>query len=658
LVLLYALLALNFTRLPKKVATQQHDTGSQMSFEFYARAKYQFGLDVIQNVGPYGYLQYPHVYSGILPAQKLVFGIAFGLVAAWFALGARRYFSTTAGQVVWFLAIFLQLVTADEQLDPISDLLILMAGHHLLMSDGRGALRYIQDAVLCVFLGLMFLLKSTNVLVLGMLMLLVIFERVRTRRFLALAGNLGCFVITALLLWIHAGQKISNAAAFMRGAMEFSKGYNEALYMIGQVEMVWLALVVLALFALINLLRVWRFRTYWHRLPTSVFEAACLYIIWKHGYVRADHAALFWSFMLPAAPLLFLAHERPEMSASPRTAPPPARGKSKNFGGVFSMYRLGALSVGVAVICTIGASRLEQGKPNYAAYATLWTAIASPFEMIGGNFWELADWPAHLKALKAELAASRQDAALPEVKKAIGDATIDDFGFYPGLMLLNDFHYTPRPMPINFGATTEALMKRNAEFYQNDATGPAYLLADIAQIDGRLAPQDDALALIEVLERYQPRLMDHGHILLKRLQDRPALEWVPLESRTIAWGEAVPVPATNGNMLWCTAEINYTLLGRARSFLFRPAPAYIVFESHAMRLGPIRVLASGARTGFLLRPLILNGVDFLAAYGVHVEPSSALAPEFDTIRFVTEDQYQSCFQPAIKLTFSTVEPKK
>jgi hypothetical protein len=211
-------------------------------------------------------------------------------------------------------------------------------------------------------------------------------------------------------------------------------------------------------------------------------------------------------------------------------------------------------------------------------------------------------------------------------------------------------------MPINFIATTEMLMKRNAEFYRDDAQAPAFLLANIGQIDGRFAPQDDALALVEVLWRYRPQLADQGYVLLKRVPGRPNLERILHDTRTITWGESVAIPSTNGKMLWCAADIQYSLRGRARSFLFHPSRVFIVLESPGRRLGPVRLLPSGASTGFLLRPLILNGVDFLAAYGIHIRADSAVMPAFDRLRFVAEDP--DCVLPNIKLSFSTVEAKK
>ena len=286
-----------------------HDLGSHMAFEFYARDKYQFGVDVIQNIGPYGYLSYPYDYSGILGTQKVLFGIMFGLAAAWYALEARKYFSSMAAKAVWFLAIFLTLVPRYQELDPVGNLFVLLAGHQLLLGDRGRKGRVVSDAALCVFLGLFCMLKITEVMLTCLLVMLIVFERIRTRRFLDLACNLGCIGFTVALLWTVAGQKFSNVGAFVRGAMAFSNGYNEALATVGKPEMIWLGMTVLSLFAVFNFLRVLKFRTYWHRLPTSLFEGACLFLVWKHGHVRAGHEALFWAFIIQAAALLFMAHE-------------------------------------------------------------------------------------------------------------------------------------------------------------------------------------------------------------------------------------------------------------------------------------------------------------------------------------------------------------
>jgi hypothetical protein len=658
LVLLYILLALNFVRLPKIAVNMTHDLGSHMAFEFYAHAKYQFGVDVIQNIGPYGYLSYPYDYSGILGTQKVLFGILFGLAAAWYALDARRYFSSTAGKAVWFLAIFLALVPRYEELDPLSNLFVLLAGHHLLLGDRGRKGRMVSDTVLCAFLGLFCLMKITEVMLTFLLVMLIAFERVRTRRFVDLACNLGCIGFTVLLLWLAAGQKISNAAEFVRGAMAFSKGYNESLANVGPPEMVWLGLTVLGLFVVVNILRVLKFRMYWHRLPTSLFESACLFLVWKHGYVRSGHEFMFWAFIVQAAALLFMAHEG-ELAQGGSGKPGSSGGKEKGRGRMnINLRNFAAIPVAIAFVCAALAAVIEHDNQNFAIYAYPWTPVWSVCSRMGANLWDLIDWPGHLRVLKTELEHNRAEAVLSQVKHIVGSSSIDMFGYLPGAILLNDLNYTPRPMPINFGATIPMLMERNAEFYRNDATAPAFLLANIGQIDGRFAPQDDALALLEVLKRYQPVLADHGFVLLKRIPGRPDVERTLIGSQTVTWGESIPVPDTGTNMLWCSADIRFSLAGRVRAFLFHPAQLFIIMTPADRRLGPTRILQSGAGTGFLLRPLIQNSIDFLAAYGLRAEPSTALTPPFDRMGFAIRQEDKAFFEPSFTVSFWTVESKK
>ena len=286
----------------------------------------------------------------------------FGLTVAWFALAARRYFATTTAKAVWFLTLFFTLVLSQEQLDPICDLFLLLAAHHLLLSDRTHRRRFIEDAVMCVFFGLLVLMKITNLMVICLLLMLVAVERVRTRQFKDLACHIGCFGGSVVLLWLVAGQKLSNIPAFMRGAKEFSKGYNEALATFGNPVTVWLGVIAIMTFVVFNVLRFLQWRTYSRRLTTTLFEAGWIFVIWKHGYVRSDHGGFFWASILTAAPLFFLAHERPFSGGRSQNPAPTRRGKAGFLRMNFDMYRLAAVPIVVTLICTISACRVEKGQ--------------------------------------------------------------------------------------------------------------------------------------------------------------------------------------------------------------------------------------------------------------------------------------------------------
>ena len=63
-----------------------HFFSSVHMFEYAFNHGFQFGKDIIDNVGPYGYLHYPYIYAGG----------AFWVKMAWFALvcGVYAYYAT------------------------------------------------------------------------------------------------------------------------------------------------------------------------------------------------------------------------------------------------------------------------------------------------------------------------------------------------------------------------------------------------------------------------------------------------------------------------------------------------------------------------------------------------------------------------------------
>ena len=321
----FTLLFLPNVRLPSVPADKTHDLGSQMSYEFYAKNGYQFGVEVIHNVGPYGYLQFPDLYSGLLATQKVIFTLAFAAVFSTAALLATRYFATPLAVALWLLPLAtmqfaigplinsLPLDTgAFSPLDPIFYLFLLLASHHLLMRDRYGSTA-VFDIVLLIFLALLSLTKGTNLMLVAAIMAVTLFQDIKDRKFGRALSDAGSFVIAFGAFWLLAGQRLVNLPAFVRGVSSYSKGYSETMELSfpGEDYLVALAVVVFLAFLTTNIFRLRRFGEFRARLPLTVLEAAILFIVWKHGYTRADHVIFFWTFVLPASSLLFLAHEPP-----------------------------------------------------------------------------------------------------------------------------------------------------------------------------------------------------------------------------------------------------------------------------------------------------------------------------------------------------------
>ena len=70
--LLFIFLFLTLLQLPNTLVKNEHDLGSQAAYEYWLSNGFRYGIDFFQNVGPYGFLNYPHIYSGFFFFTKIL----------------------------------------------------------------------------------------------------------------------------------------------------------------------------------------------------------------------------------------------------------------------------------------------------------------------------------------------------------------------------------------------------------------------------------------------------------------------------------------------------------------------------------------------------------------------------------------------------------
>src|ERR1017187_335494 len=101
-----ALLTLNLLEFPRQVLNSGHDVSCYATFEYYVAHHFQFGKEVFQSIGPYGYLHYGYVYAGYLPVQKIIlktlYRLGFVLLIVW----AGRRLPHPALRLCWWAAFF------------------------------------------------------------------------------------------------------------------------------------------------------------------------------------------------------------------------------------------------------------------------------------------------------------------------------------------------------------------------------------------------------------------------------------------------------------------------------------------------------------------------------------------------------------------------
>jgi hypothetical protein len=284
-----------FTIVPLGTVDEKHDPGSILAFEYFAAHKFQFGTQVIQNIGPYGYFGFPQFYAGILPNQKLCFSVLFASVLSLLLLLGLRQFEGCKARAIWLVAVAFAPLPAvsgagGDAFEFVAPFFMLLTGHYLLTRNWYRSYRLL-DTLTLALLALLALMKGTGIVLVGVLVALVVGQQLFNRNFMGAVLDSGSFCLSFLLLWGAAGQKWNNLGRFLTGSFSFISGYNEALAMDVPNEgvLVALAWIVFFIFGLARISAIATRGFLMQRTLLLCFESACLFVTWKHAYVRADH---------------------------------------------------------------------------------------------------------------------------------------------------------------------------------------------------------------------------------------------------------------------------------------------------------------------------------------------------------------------------------
>ena len=396
-------------------------------------------------------------------------------------------------------------------------------------------------------------------------------------------------------VWGLAGQDYANIPAFVRGVFSFSAGYNEAL---GIETLASVTLLAATLVGGTALLTVWCVRRGRCSVPFGAIVWMALFILWKHGMVRADpsHALELFLGVPLLLPAIVWGAERPgETPTSRRTG-------ARDF---IAPATLG----GLAVLSLVGAS---------------W-CVGAPLRLDADRLWErwrgLARWVvepgARVSELERALQENRRRYALPDIRARVGNASIDQYGFRQGYLLLNGLHYAPRPVPISFAAANDEMCRMNEAFYRGPKA-PEFVLANLEVLDNHLVSQRDGLALAALFDDYDLAEVERGQVLLQRSSraaaQRPP-EWRPIGEYSVRAGERVSLGADPSEFVYARVDMPSRWTARIRSLLLRPPPVLVVLRFSDGKEAVVRRIAlSAPGVPFLVRPLIEDDEGLVAAY--------------------------------------------
>ncbi len=561
------------------------DSSNYGSYAYFAAHHFQYGTQVVPMYGPFGYMLQGSAYSGELFWTRFLGQLVMGGGCAALIL---TFFRRAQGS--WLRWLWLGLILAFGPFidDMPAELAILLAGL-LLLEPGRT----VRGAAVCVLLAFLSLIKGTHLLLALCTLGVVIGFQVTQRRAQQGVILAAAFAFFFLLFWACAGQSVRHLPAFLTGILSLSSGYNAAMSLDETDAVFWRGFLALFLLAAGLAWGGWQRRREPAVIAGALLLAGFTFVLWKHGFVRADgHIGIFHQYVVIAAVLWFLFAFVPSATD--------ARGRGVALGLMFAAL-LAGWWIDSPVFGPAQWSRLVG-----------WRQV----ERLPANLKQLLH-PARTKAeFDARLALQRDGMALRLIGEEIGRQPVDFFGVRHGIIPLTGLNYRPRPMGGGaFNAYNRYLMRLNRDFMQDPARRPPFFLLRFEPIDQHFGAQEDGLTLLELIARYRPVRSEDDYLLLRENPGAAGPGQTPLASQTFGFSERVTLPVPPDRALVVARiKIDPSIVGVVREFLYKAPLVKIVLRTTAGEQLERRLVPEMARSPFLLNPVVDNTADFIQLF--------------------------------------------
>lgn len=397
--------------------------------------------------------------------------------------------------------------------------------------------QHLAALVLAAALALLLFFAKANVglpalaLMLAFLAGLLIFPGRHRRRTLA------AFVILFLLALAGGSLLLrTDLPGYLAGAWHLTSAYNDAMFLplasTGlDPDVLTMAVTLFIALAAAGLIHRRQLAARRVALLGYLLIGLVLFLVFKHGFVRADVNHVRSFFPLAALAIALLA--------------PFQRGRLRR-----DLYAILVLAL---LFSTAFYADLYQPRYVFRRFREFQRYLTT----------NMAEQPRDVSL------AALEPHRLPEsVRAAIGDGTVDVVPWEISYVLANDLAYNPRPVIQSYTAYDDYLDSLNAAKYLSP-TGPDFILFSPGDIDGRHPFFTESRTRLAMLLNYQAsqRL---GDMLLFQRRAAPlkvsATASPPQQARL---GQTIELADTDGLQVM-TANIRYNTLGHLLRILFQP----------------------------------------------------------------------------------------
>ncbi|MCD6404803.1 MAG: hypothetical protein J7M19_03145 [Planctomycetes bacterium] len=575
---------------PERPAGNTLDPSWQQALAHAAKNNLQAGVDYIFTFGPLGRFM-DNIYEGhgfyftVLYDPDIFYSqIAWEVVINLFLAGVLIAVTLRLPGALQ-KAVFL--LVAAVILPVSKDALYLFSIVAVTLPAIRESRRFTVTAAALLFLAVVALMKFTFFTLACIAVLAVFVWMCKRRSWKAGIAVIAAYAVFLALAWIAAGQALWNLPQYVRGSLEITRGYSEAMALEGSSWQVILAVCILALAAgqaviscLVRPLELGRF-------AAAAVVAAAFAVAWKTGFVRQDlHAFIFFVFAAGAAFLI---------------AGPVSGRRLRRTVGVMMWVQVLAATLGIFSSGRI----MGYGPSNFIG---IWNA------RVVGNVKTLLSPAATRNELDRRLREMQREFDLPRIRAAVGNTTIDLFSYEQGVVFLNGLTWHPRPVFQSYSAYTPALLAANAAFFEGD-DAPRFVIFKLEPIDERFPAMEDSGALKVILRDYAPLFAEGGYLLFEKCAAAGRAEGgkVLLE-REVGFNEPVDISTLDGKCLLLGLDIGYSASGKMRKFFYKAPPVFLDVRTADGQTYKFRIIPAMARSGFVIRPFFRGQEDLLGWY--------------------------------------------
>jgi hypothetical protein len=611
-ILLFLLLVIIMFTFPNRPSFDL-DASWRMALGKFFLDHLQFGKDVVFTYGPLGFLM-GKTYSGLL----------FWSLIAWqlFACCSIAYLIMYWGQRlaagwprIFYYGFFLLFGVCYE--DALHMLVIALIGFELLRREQQPW--HWTTPLFLLFLSIQSVAKFTNLMLAAVMVGTVAALALWHRRPRTALGLIGWFGGGFLAGWCLCGQNPLNLPIYLLNSWYVSQGYQEVMGIATPDGPFWKALVVIAVLLGYLILNLFTQKDRPQAIAAALMLGALIYLNWKHGFVRADGhmVGFFYCALLPVVAYPVLLQDPPS----------------------FPRLKRWALAI-AGLLCVFGISD------------TLPALVHSALAIFQNRLWSNVSQVMRINQVHGDYAGQlfqeQQRYDMPRTRAVVGDHTIDVLGYDQAVAVYNQFNYHPRPVFQSYSVYTPELAKLNADFYRS-SRAPDFVLLKIHSIDERLPVMDDSAVLYLVSQCYRYVLSEKSFQLWQKIGPPLSAEATPrvLEHKTMTF-EQVWTLKYGEQPLWLRIDVRPSLLGRLRTFFYKPPMLRLVIVDTNGKSTTYRMPAPIGRAGFIVSPVIDDLMDY-----THFANTSS--PRFASqIMLTLQEPDRKYFAPAAEAEVSAI----